>query len=324
MSSSKNAAAACKRESPDEASDFSDALLEGLRAEPKRILCKYFYDSEGSRLFEKISALPEYYLTRTELSLLSRQASEFANLIGADAEIVEFGAGSSDKIRALLNGLDHPRAYIPIDISGPYLKSVARALEADYPELSVRPLVADFSQSLPAAIFSRDARRRVGFFPGSTIGNFAPEEAKRFLSEAARLLKGGGLLIGVDLVKDPAILHAAYNDSAGITAAFNKNLLRRANREAGANFDIERFAHYAPYNPVERRIEMYLLSMAAQRVAICGRSIQFAEGEAIETEWSYKYSIEDFRRLAITAGFVPRKVWCDEYRLFSLHWLEAV
>jgi dimethylhistidine N-methyltransferase len=323
MSSGISATAALKRELQDEASDFSDALLEGLRAESKHISCKYFYDSEGSRLFEKISALPEYYLTRTELSLLSRHANEFANLIGAEAEIVEFGAGSSNKIRILLDSLHRPRAYIPIDISGPYLKSVARALEADYPELSLRPLVADFSQSLPTAIFSRDARRRVGFFPGSTIGNFAPDEAKRFLSEAARLLKGGGLLIGVDLVKDPAILHAAYNDSAGITAAFNKNLLRRANREAEANFDVERFAHYAAYNPVERRIEMYLVSMAAQRVAICGRSIQFAEGEAIETEWSYKYSIEDFRTLALAAGFVPRKVWSDERRLFSLNWLEA-
>ena len=320
--SSRNATAARKHELADEASDFSDVLLEGLRAEPKRIPCKYFYDSEGSRLFEKISALPEYYLTRTELSLLSLHAQEFANLIGAEAEIVEFGAGSSAKIRALLDGLDRPRAYVPIDISGPYLKSVAHALEADYPELSVRPLVADFSVTLPPAIFSRDARR-VGFFPGSTIGNFAPEDAKRFLSEAVRLLKGGGLLIGVDLVKDPAILHAAYNDSAGITASFNQNLLKRANREAGANFDIARFAHYAPYNPVERRIEMYLVSIGAQRVTICGRSIPFVEGEAIETEWSYKYSVDDFRTLATAAGFVPRKTWCDEDRLFSLHWLEA-
>ncbi len=323
MSSSSNATAARKREVPDEASDFPDALLEGLRAEPKRIPCKFFYDSEGSRLFEKISALPEYYLTRTELSLLSLHAQEFANLIGPEGEIVEFGAGSSAKIRALLNGLDRPRAYIPIDISGPYLKSVARALEADYPKLSVRPLVADFSGTLQPAIFSRDARRRIGFFPGSTIGNFAPEDAKRFLSDAARLLKGGGLLIGVDLVKDPAILHAAYNDSAGITALFNKNLLRRANRDAEANFDIARFAHYAPYNPVARRIEMYLVSTATQRVTVCGRSIHFAEGEAIETEWSYKYSVDDFRALSIAAGFVPRKVWCDEDRLFSLHWLEA-
>jgi dimethylhistidine N-methyltransferase len=166
--------------------------------------------------------------------------------------------------------------------------------------------------------------RRVGFFPGSTIGNFEPEEARDFLAGAARMLKGGGLLIGVDLVKDPAVLHAAYNDSAGVTAAFNKNLLARANREAGANFDLDRFAHYAFYNPIESRIEVYLVSAAAQQVNVCGRAISFAEGETIHTEWSYKYTVESFRALAASAGFIPHGLWCDAEGLFSLHWLEAV
>ena len=171
-------------------------------------------------------------------------------------------------------------------------------------------------------LFSPGARR-IGFFPGSTIGNFTRAEAREFLAGAARLLKGGGLLIGVDLVKDPAILHAAYNDSAGVTAAFNRNLLVRANREAAANFDLARFAHYAPYNVEKRRIEMYLVSTAAQLVRVCGRPIAFAEGEAIHTESSHKYTIEDFRTLAAQAGFAPRAVWCDPDRLFSIHWLEA-
>jgi len=317
------AAAARARERIRDVDDFGDALLAGLKSTPKAIPCKYFYDSAGSKLFERISALPEYYLTRTEVSLLSLRADEIATVVGADAEIVEFGAGASDKIRIILDRLVRPHAYIPVDISAAYLKATAAALEADYPDLLVNPIVADFSVGLPPAIFSRDVRRRVGFFPGSTIGNFTPEEAKRFLQSAARLLKGGGLLIGVDLVKDPALLHAAYNDNEGVTAAFNKNLLVRANREAGANFDVARFAHYAPYNPHARRIEMYLVSTVAQRVSVCGRSVSFSDGEAIQTEFSYKYSVDDFRALAHSVGFIPRALWYDPDRLFSVHWLEA-
>jgi dimethylhistidine N-methyltransferase len=303
--------------------DFGDGLLAGLKSLPKTIPCKYFYDTAGSKLFEKISALPEYYLTRTELSLLSRHAEDIAALIGPDAEIVEFGAGASEKIRILLAHLVRPHVYMPVDISAAYIKTIAAELEADYPELFVNPIVADFSLALPATIFGTRAKRHVGFFPGSTIGNFTPEEAKRFLRDAASLLKGGGLLIGVDLVKDPAILHAAYNDAAGVTAEFNKNLLARANRELGANFDLARFAHYAPYNPVEQRIEMYLMSTAAQRASVCGRSVAFADGEAVNTEYSYKYTVDGFRALAQSTGFAPRAVWCDADRLFSVHWLEA-
>jgi len=323
MTFADRATAPRERERIRDTGDFGDALLDGLRAAPKTIPCKYFYDTAGSKLFEKISVLPEYYLTRTELSLLSRHADEIASLFGPDAEIVEFGAGASDKIRILLARLVRPHVYMPMDISAAYIKTIAGELEADYPDLLVNPIVADFSLTLPSTVFSHDVRRRVGFFPGSTIGNFTRDGAKQFLDGAARLLRGGGLLIGVDLVKDPAILHAAYNDAAGVTAAFNKNLLMRANREAGANFDLARFAHYAPYNPVEQRIEMYLMSTTAQRASVCGRWIAFADGEAVNTEYSYKYTLDGFQALAKSAGFIPRAVWCDADRLFSVHWLEA-
>ncbi len=302
--------------------DFPDMLVAGLSAEPKQIACKYFYDAAGADLFQKICTLPEYYLTRTELSLLRRHAGDFAKLIGPDAEIVEFGAGSAEKIGILLAGLERPRAYVPVEISDASLTGLVASICADHTQLEVRPLLADFTAPLPSAIFSPDARR-VGFFPGSTIGNFSRHEARDFLAGAARLLNGGGLLIGVDLVKDPTILHAAYNDAAGITAAFNHNLLARANRDAGANFDLTRFSHYAPYNVEQQRVEMYLVSTASQLVRVCGRSIAFAEGEAIHTEWSHKYTVEDFRTLAVQAGFTPRAVWCDPDRLFSIHWLEA-
>jgi dimethylhistidine N-methyltransferase len=304
-------------------SDFPDALLIGLSAEPKRIACKYFYDAEGAKLFQQICTLPEYYLTRTELSLLRQHSDEIGHRIGSDAEIVEFGAGSSDKIALLLAGLDRPRAYAPIDISTESLATLVTHVRAKYPELEVRPLLADFAAALSVPIFSPMARRRVGFFPGSTIGNFTQAEAREFLASAANLLRGGGLLIGVDLVKDPALLHAAYNDAAGVTAAFNQNLLVRANREADANFDVARFAHYAPYNVEQRRIEMYLVGTVKQRARVCGRVISFAAGEPIHTEWSHKYTVDDFRGLAAQSGFVPSAVWCDPDGLFSLHWLEA-
>jgi dimethylhistidine N-methyltransferase len=307
----------------DDASDFACGLLAGLSAGTKRIPCKYFYDAEGSALFERICALPEYYVTRTELDLLARRAAEFAALIGPDAEVVEFGAGSGRKVQLLLDALDRPRAYLPIDISSDYLAESAARLAADYPELIVKPIAADFSRPVVLPVLTSGARRRVGFFPGSTIGNFAPDAALRFLASAARLLKGGGLLIGVDLVKSPAILHAAYNDAAGVTEAFNKNLLARANRELGADFDPSQFHHHACYNPLLQRIEMYLISAARQCVRIDGRAIAFAEGEAVHTENSHKYTIEGFCALAVKAGFTPRAVWHDPERLFSMHWLDA-
>lgn len=307
-----------------EPGDFARALAAGLRAVPKRVPCKFLYDAAGSALFDRICTLPEYYPTRTELGLLEEHAGEIAGRIGCDAELVEFGAGSGRKVRLLLDALTRPRAYVPIDISGPHLEEAASRLAADYPGLDIRPVVADYTRPFRLPPVSDGARRRVGFFPGSTIGNFAPDEAVRFLAVAARLLKRGGLLVGVDLVKDPAILHAAYNDAGGVTAAFNHNLLERANRELGAQFDHVRFAHYAFYQPVAQRIEMHLVSLEAQQVRIGDEMFAFAAGEALHTEDSYKYTLDGFRMLAIQAGFVPAATWLDHRRWFSLHWLEAL
>jgi dimethylhistidine N-methyltransferase len=308
-------------------SDFDDcfarSICEGLGRTPKEIACKYFYDAEGSALFDAICALPEYYQTRTEVALLRRHAGEIAGLIGADAEIVEFGAGALRKVRILLDALDKPRGYTPIDISGAYLRDVVRWLAADYPKLTLRPLVADFTLPLHIPALPGAVARRAGFFPGSTIGNFPPDAAMALLRRMRDMLDGGGLLVGVDLVKDPALLHAAYNDAAGVTAAFNKNLLARANREMGADFDLDAFAHYAPFNPKAQRIEMYLISQKRQSVRLGNSVVEFAAGEAVHTEDSHKYSIESFREIAVRAGFSPRAVWCDENRLFSIHWLES-
>jgi dimethylhistidine N-methyltransferase len=302
-------------------SGFAQCLIQGLQRTPKEIPCKYFYDAEGSALFDAICGLPEYYQTRTETALLKRHAGEIAALIGAEAEIVEFGAGSLQKVRILLDALERPVGYSPIDISGDYLGRVARRLAGDYPALTLRPVVADFTQEIQMPPLA-GAPRRAGFFPGSTIGNFKPDAAMALLRRMRATLAGGGLLVGVDLVKDPRILHAAYNDAAGVTEAFNKNLLARANRELGADFDRDGFAHYAPYNAALHRVEMYLVSLKRQRVTFAGRTFDFAAGEAVHTEDSHKYTIESFRELAVRAGFSPRAVWTDPDRLFAVHWLE--
>lgn len=307
----------------DEASEeFSRDLVSGLRRKPKEIPCKYFYDARGSELFDRICRLPEYYQTRTETALLREHAGEIARLMGPRVELIEFGAGSLAKVRILLDALDAPQSYVPIDISGDYLLDVVVGLEEDYPDMTLRPVIADFTQELTLPAKEMAVSRRVGFFPGSTIGNFTRQAAVAFLRNAAKVLKGGGLLIGTDLVKDPAILHAAYNDQAGVTAAFNKNLLLRANRELGANFDLNHFAHHACYNPTARKIEMYLVSLARQTVRVAGEAVRFAEGEAVHTEDSQKYTIEGFTELAVEAGFTPRKSWTDAQRLFAIHWLE--
>lgn len=304
---------------PADAADFARDLLAGLRARPRAVSPKYFYDAAGSALFDRICELPEYYPTRTELGLLRRHAGEIAACIGPGAEIVEFGAGSSRKVRLLLDALRSPQRFLPVDISGEHLHAAAASLRADYPGLRVEPVVADFTLglTLPAAL-----GRRVGFFPGSSIGNFEPSDARRLLRRMAGWLDGGGLLIGVDLVKDPAVLHAAYNDAAGVTAAFNRNLLVRANRELGADFDVARFVHYAFYEPRLQRIEMHLVSQGAQRVNLCGERVDFADGDSVHTENSCKYTVEGFQRLAREAGFEPGGLWLDDARHFSLHWLE--
>ncbi len=301
---------------------FEFALLAGLSASPKRIPSKFFYDRTGSELFEQICALHEYYPTRTETELLIRHGREIAHYFGERAALVEFGAGALRKARILLRAMERPAAYLPIDISGDFLRGVARDIAPAVAGLSIRPIVADFTQPL---VLPADTMRlrRVGYFSGSTIGNFEREDALSFLRMAARLLAGGGLLVGVDLVKDPNILHEAYNDAAGVTAAFNRNVLVRANRELGADFEVDRFAHYAFYAPHVQQIEMHLFSLGAQVAHVSDQRVRFAEGESILTEISRKFTVEGFQALASEAGLVPGAVWCDERRLFSLHWLEA-
>lgn len=298
---------------------FRDDLIAGLRAPVRSISPKWFYDAEGSRLFERICELPEYYPTRTELGLLDHIAPEVAARVGPGAEIVEFGAGASVKVRLLLDALRKPRRFVPVDISGEHLEQAAAQLRADYPGLAVEPLAADFTQALalPPAL-----GRRVGFYPGGSIGNFEPEAAVTLLRRFGGWLEGGALLIGVDLVKDPAVLHAAYSDAAGVTAAFNLNLWARANRELGADFDLAAWAHSAFYQPQHRRIEMHLMSRRRQSVHIGAERFDFEQGDSVHTEYSYKYTVPGFQALARRAGFTPAQVWTDAAQRFSLHWLE--
>jgi len=302
--------------------EFERDMLAALSQRPHRISPKYFYDAEGSRLFDRICELPEYYPTRTELRILERSVGEMAALAGPGAEIVEFGAGSLRKVRLLLDAFDAPRRYVPIDISGEYLRDAAAILRREFAGLEVEPVVADYTQAL-ALPESPAAGRRIGFFPGSTIGNFTPDEALAFLTRAAEVLRGGALVLGADLVKDPQVLHAAYNDAEGVTAAFNLNLLARANREVGANFHLRQFAHYAFYNAPLQRIEMHLLSRIPQAIALGGEHFVLEEGETLHTENSYKFTIAGVRALAQRAGFRPGPVWTDPEGLFSVHWLHA-
>jgi dimethylhistidine N-methyltransferase len=301
---------------------FAGNLLTGLAKTPKEIACKYFYDAVGSHLFEQICELPEYYQTRTEMALLSRHADEIASLMGESVEILEFGAGSLRKVRILLDAARTPYAYTPLDISGDYLQEVVRALAAEYPALVLRPVVGDFTCPLEIPdLPGRNAKisRRAGFFPGSTIGNFKPDAAMALLRQMRASLNGGGLLIGVDLVKDPVRLHAAYNDAAGITARFNLNVLTRMNRELNANFDLASFSHHAFYNSERHRIEMHLASNKRQKVKVAGRVIEFRTGETIHTENSYKYTLDSFTALARGSGWSPLAVWTDAGANFSVH-----
>ncbi len=302
---------------------FATDLLAALASRPRSIAPKYFYDAEGSRLFDRICELPEYYPTRTEVGILTARAQEIAAQMGPGVDLVEFGAGSLTKVRLLLDAMQSPARYVPIDISGEHLAHAAHDLRAAYPGLRVEPVVADYSQpfSLPAA--PSGGGLRVGFFPGSTIGNYTPPEAVAFLRMAAGVLRGGALLVGADLIKDPAVLHAAYSDNQGVTAAFNLNLLSRANRELGANFDVAQFAHSAFYNAPLQRIEMHLMSRVRQQVALCGQTFSFEEGETLHTENSYKFTVDGLRALAVQAGFKPGPVWTDNEQLFSVHWLVA-
>jgi L-histidine Nalpha-methyltransferase len=304
--------------------DFLTCVLDGLALRQKRIPSKFFYDEKGSQIFDAICDLPEYYPTRTELGLLRDHAGDIADLIGRRATLVEFGSGSSQKVGFLLDALIEPAAYVPVDISREHLFASSKVLAENYPDLTVIPVCADYTRpfELPAIV---GESARAGFFPGSTIGNFTRDQAAGFLrTVAGDLGAGSGLLIGVDLRKDDAILRAAYNDSAGVTAAFNLNLLTRINRELGGDFDVGAFVHEARWLDEAGRIEMHLISRLDQTVHIDGYDFDFAAGESIHTEDSHKYTIDGFQALAATAGWRAEAVWNDADMLFSVHFLRAV
>jgi dimethylhistidine N-methyltransferase len=306
----------------EQTTTFAGDVIDGLSQHPKRLSPKYFYDATGSELFEQITLLPEYYPTRTELAILRDRAGETSAIIPDGAALVEFGAGATTKVRLLLNQCKFS-AYVPVDISGDFLKAQADVLRQDFPALDVYPVAADFTApfALPDPV---KAMPKVGFFPGSTLGNFEPHEACAFMRSARQILgEGAQMVIGVDLEKDERVLYHAYNDSAGVTARFNLNVLVRINRELGGNFDLSAFMHRAIYNRERHRIEMHLISKKAQTVRVLGRSFSFRAGESIHTESSYKYSLDRFAALARGSGWSPRESWTDKDSMFSVHALVA-
>lgn len=303
-----------------EQDDFLGAVLDGLARPHKTLPCKFFYDEAGSALFDAICEQPEYYPTRTELGILAAAAGEIADLAGRGGALVEYGSGSSRKTRLLLDALA-PAVYMPIDISREHMLAACHSLAQDYPALHLMAVCADYTRPLRLPPLA-PRTRRLAFFPGSSIGNFAPLEALRFLKQVAQQLSGGdGLLIGVDLKKDPAVLNAAYNDAAGVTAAFNLNLLTRCNRELGADFDLDGFAHRAFYNAAAGRVEMHLESQRPQTVTVAGHAFAFTAGETVHTENSYKYEPDEFQHLAGQAGFELQHIWTDPGRLFGVLYL---
>jgi len=302
---------------------FAADVLDGLSRAEKRLSCLYFYDAVGSELFDEITRLPDYYPTRVETDILSLHGEEMLDGAGEDAALVEFGSGSSRKTEILLERAPRLALYAPIDVCASALEKARARLSARFPRLRVSPIVADFSR--PVALPDDLARRRrIGFFPGSTIGNFAPEEARGLLLAMRILLgPGGRLIVGVDLKKEPSRFIAAYNDAHGVTAAFNLNLLARINRELGGGFDLSGFGHQAIYDEREGRVEMRLVSRRRQTATIGGRDFAFSRGEAIHTEDCYKYAVDEFRAAASGAGWAPGRVWTDADALFSVHELRA-
>ncbi len=306
----------------EQTSAFASDVLNGLSKHPKQLAPKYFYDAAGSELFEQITLLPEYYPTRTELGILRDHGADISAIVPKGSALVEFGAGATTKVRLLLETCAFG-AYVPVDISGDFLKAQADALRKDFPGLAVYPVNADFTAAftLPDAVA---AMPKVGFFPGSTLGNFEPHEACAFLRSAREILgRNARMIIGVDLEKNERVLYEAYNDKAGVTARFNLNLLHRINRELGGNFDVSAFTHRAIYNRDRHRIEMYLISRKAQTVRVLGRTFSFRAGESIHTENSYKYSPERFAGLARGSGWIPSHCWSDAAGMFSVHALVA-
>ena len=308
----------------DEAEDLYDIVVEGLQKPRKELPSKLLYDERGSALFEKITGLDEYYPTRTETRIMEENIDEMVTRIGRHSMIIEYGAGSSEKSQILLDNLQEPAAYVPIDISKKHLIRSAARLAERYPDLEILPVYADYNDDFEIPASSRPVSRRVVYYPGSTIGNFHHDDAADFLRRITEIDGfGGDVLIGVDLQKDPGILHAAYNDSEGVTAAFNLNLLERLNRELGADFRLDRFRHRAIYNQELGRIEMHLVSLENQTVHIGAATIVFEAGETVWTESSYKYTVESFAAIAEQGGFQVEKIWMDDERLFSVQYLAA-
>ncbi len=304
--------------------DFLSDVLSGLSQRHKTIPPKFLYDKQGAELFDAICTLDEYYLTRTEMGILQTYAPAIATLIG-DSALIEFGSGSSQKVRILLDAMPQLTTYVGLDISKQHLQSSCLQLVDDYPGLEAIAICADYTQPLQLPTIPMLAgKRRVGFFPGSSLGNLEPAEAIEFLRNVATFLGGeGSLLIGIDLKKSNAILEPAYDDAKGISAAFALNLLTRINRELGADFEVNNFEYRAFYNAPKGRIEMYIVSRKAQLVHLQGREFSFVAGELLRTEYSYKYSIPEFQTLALQAGFQSQQVWTDPQQLFSLHYLQS-
>lgn len=303
-------------------SDFFSEVIAGLQSVPKQIPPKFFYDENGSRLFEEICQQPEYYPTMIEHQILEDNAEEIARVIGEHHYVLEPGCGSCEKIKLLLETLK-PKAYVPMDISREFLQESAHELSREYPWLDVHAACVDFTGDIELP-FCKPNTRKLTFFPGSSVGNFEPEQAQNFLEHVHKLVgPGGGLLIGVDLKKDKDRLDKAYNDKTGVTAEFNLNLLSRINSELDANFDLDLFKHNAFYNEKLGRVEMHLVSQKQQQIRIGEHFVEFEEGESIHTENSYKYSVEEFQKLGTDAGFLPVCVWTDPDQLFSVHYFES-
>ena len=298
---------------------FLDDVLRGLRQEPKCLPCKYFYDEAGSRLFDRICELEEYYLTRTELAIMQGNASCIARHLGEGVLLIEYGSGSSIKTRLLLDHLPEPVGYVPVDISREHLEASAARLAVSYPHVEVLPVCADFTEDFDLPEPSGSPTHTVVYFPGSTIGNFEPGDAVVVLRRIAEVCgPNGGLLIGIDLKKSPSVIEAAYNDSQGVTAEFNLNILRRINRELGGDFRVDQFHHRAVYCARRGRVELGLVSQRHQSVTIAGEVFWFDQGEEVRTEYSHKYAVEEFGEIARRAGFTPGKCWTDSEERFAV------
>ena len=303
--------------------NFYEEVINGLMSQPRSIPPKFFYDKRGSQLFDEICETPEYYPPRTEKAILEKHLDDISQYVTPECILVEPGCGSCEKVIPLLEN-SPPHTYVPMDISGKYLQTVAQNLSSNFPEVNIIPACIDYTSPLSLP-FTIGGRQCIAFFPGSSIGNFEPQDAIKFLRNIANLVgTQGGLLIGVDLKKNETILNNAYNDASGVTAKFNKNLLTRISHELNGHVNIDNFNHYAYYNPAKGRIEMHLVSATDQVVTINENNFAFKKGDSIHTENSYKYTVEEFHALAKIAGFVPNEHWTDDNELFSLHYLTRI